>query len=130
MRRASDPSFNSTSSHLKRLWPVLTCLGLLLIAAGFLWQWQGDASQWLSREDAEKYVESAVALHGQTMRPHAGEDESPELAYKRAQLAEAAERVDTARIRYRWAPRVLQALGAILAGTGIIGIRWSAVARA
>lgn len=105
------------------LWASLIGVGLVLIAAGFYWQSTSDASQWLEREDAEQYVESAVKLHGQTMgiKNQNEQAEPTRIVLARRELAESVAKIESARFKQRWLPRGLQALGALFALSGVLG---------
>lgn len=107
--------------------PITIGIGLLLIACGFIWQATGEASQWLAEEDAQQYVDSAVALHGQTTHDHEpGEAETPELKQARQAMADSVAKIESARFKQRWLPRILQGVGAVLAAVGVFGTKIAA----
>jgi len=114
------------SRRSPRLWSWLIGVGLATFAAGLAWQAFATPQQWLSDEAADEYIDSVVALHGETLsdEPHdhdAGEPAA--LAEARRRHAETSRLVEAAKWRSRWLPKGVQALGVGLAVAGVLGAR-------
>ena len=105
---------------------ALLVAGALSLVGGLALQATDSSQFWLSEQDAQRYLDAAVALHGETTEhgdhDHA-DDEPAEVAAARADFAEASARVENARQIGRWVPRTLVAVGALLIALGAVAVR-------
>lgn len=113
-------------------WATLVLLlGMVLVAASFLWQRiGGGASSW-TKEKALAYQEVSARVHGLTVKmsttPPEGQTRAlqDELVDAQAEYGELRGELDAARGAPGRFARLLRYLGVFLAIAGGVGIAWS-----